>query len=216
MPGRNGGGGAATKIRPIHVMADIRGCARAHQLRRPRFSLYLRRSFAQSMGYSGEMLAQPVVGIADTQCGFNNCHRHFPELIEAVKRGVLAAGALPIEFPDDLAGRGVPQPDQPEVPQSDVDRHRGDDPRPADGRGGAGGRLRQDRAGAADGRGLGGPAGRTAGRRADDDRRATAASASAPAPIAGGSGRAIAPARSTPPRSTRSRASSPPRPAPAP
>jgi len=63
------------------------------------FSLYLRRSFAKSMGYSGEMLERPVVGIADSKSGFNNCHRHFPELIEAVKRGVLAAGGLPIEFP---------------------------------------------------------------------------------------------------------------------
>src|SRR5689334_2962936 len=63
------------------------------------FSLYLRRSFAQSMGYSRAMLAKPVVGIAYTPSGFNNCHRHFPELLDAVKRGVLAAGALPIEFP---------------------------------------------------------------------------------------------------------------------
>jgi len=63
------------------------------------FSLYLRRSFAQSMGYSRAMLEKPVVGIAYTGSGFNNCHRHFPELLEAVKRGVLAAGALPIEFP---------------------------------------------------------------------------------------------------------------------
>jgi dihydroxy-acid dehydratase len=63
------------------------------------FSLYLRRSFAKSMGYSGEMLGRPVIGIADSRSGFNNCHRHFPELIEAVKRGVLAAGGLPIEFP---------------------------------------------------------------------------------------------------------------------
>jgi dihydroxy-acid dehydratase len=45
------------------------------------------------------MLARPVVGIADSKSGFNNCHRHFPELIEAVKRGVLAAGGLPIDFP---------------------------------------------------------------------------------------------------------------------
>jgi dihydroxy-acid dehydratase len=65
----------------------------------PAFSLYLRRSFAKSMGYSGEMLSRPVVGIADSRSGFNNCHRHFPELVEAVKRGVLAAGGLPIEFP---------------------------------------------------------------------------------------------------------------------
>jgi len=63
------------------------------------FSLYLRRSFAQSMGYSRAMLEKPVVGIAFTPSGFNNCHRHFPEMLEAVKRGVLAAGALPIEFP---------------------------------------------------------------------------------------------------------------------
>jgi dihydroxy-acid dehydratase len=63
------------------------------------FSLYLRRSFAKSMGYSREMLEKPVVGIAYTASGFNNCHRHFPEMLEAVKRGVLAAGALPIEFP---------------------------------------------------------------------------------------------------------------------
>jgi FlaA1/EpsC-like NDP-sugar epimerase len=63
------------------------------------FSLYLRRSFARSMGYSRSMLAKPVVGIAYTSSGFNNCHRHFPELLDAVKRGVLAAGALPIEFP---------------------------------------------------------------------------------------------------------------------
>ena len=63
------------------------------------FSLYLRRSFAQSMGYSREMLTKPVVGIAYTPSGFNNCHRHFPELLEAVKRGVLASGGLPLEFP---------------------------------------------------------------------------------------------------------------------
>ena len=63
------------------------------------FSLYLRRSFAKSMGYSGEMLARPVIGIADTSSGFNNCHRNVPEQIEAIKRGVLAAGGLPIAFP---------------------------------------------------------------------------------------------------------------------
>ncbi|MGP0092569.1 MAG: dihydroxy-acid dehydratase [Xanthobacteraceae bacterium] len=63
------------------------------------FSLYLRRSFAQSMGYSRTMLGKPVIGIAYTPSGFNNCHRHFPELLDAVKRGILAAGALPLDFP---------------------------------------------------------------------------------------------------------------------
>jgi dihydroxy-acid dehydratase len=45
------------------------------------------------------MLDKPVVGIADTASDYNNCHRTIPELIEAVKRGVLAAGGLPLSFP---------------------------------------------------------------------------------------------------------------------
>ena len=65
----------------------------------PDFAIYLRKSFAKSMGYSNEMLDKPIVGIAHTPSGFNNCHRHFPELLDAVKRGVLASGALPVEFP---------------------------------------------------------------------------------------------------------------------
>ena len=63
------------------------------------FALYLRRSFAKSMGYSTAMLEKPVVGIADTSSDYNNCHRTAPELVAAVKRGVLAAGALPLGFP---------------------------------------------------------------------------------------------------------------------
>jgi dihydroxy-acid dehydratase len=65
----------------------------------PDFALYLRRSFARSMGYSSELLARPVIGIADSSSGFNNCHRHFPELIAAVERGVLVEGGLPLRFP---------------------------------------------------------------------------------------------------------------------
>ncbi|MGE0226561.1 MAG: dihydroxy-acid dehydratase [Acetobacteraceae bacterium] len=63
------------------------------------FSLYLRRSFAKSMGYSQALLDRPVIGIVDTGSDYNNCHRTVPELIEAVKRGVLAAGGLPLSFP---------------------------------------------------------------------------------------------------------------------
>ena len=63
------------------------------------FSRFLRRSFARSMGLSTELLNKPVVGIAMTPSGFNNCHRGMDELVEAVSRGVLAAGALPRAFP---------------------------------------------------------------------------------------------------------------------
>ena len=63
------------------------------------FARYLRRSFARSLGISRELLGKPVVGIAMTPSGFNNCHRYMPDLVEAVSRGVLAAGALPRAFP---------------------------------------------------------------------------------------------------------------------
>ncbi len=63
------------------------------------FSIYMRRAFARSMGYTTDELARPVVGIAYTHSRFNPCHRHFPELLDAVKRGVAAAGGLALEFP---------------------------------------------------------------------------------------------------------------------
>ncbi len=63
------------------------------------FARFLRRSFARSMGISKELLARPIVGIAMTPSGFNNCHRTMDELVEAVSRGVLAAGGLPRAFP---------------------------------------------------------------------------------------------------------------------
>ncbi len=63
------------------------------------FSIYMRRAFAKSMGYTGEELSRPIVGIAYTHSRFNPCHRHFPELLDAIKRGVAAAGGLALEFP---------------------------------------------------------------------------------------------------------------------
>ena len=63
------------------------------------FARFLRRSFARSMGISSELLNRPIVGIAISPSGFNNCHRYMPELTDAVSRGVLAAGGLPRPFP---------------------------------------------------------------------------------------------------------------------
>ncbi|MGI9451136.1 MAG: dihydroxy-acid dehydratase [Geminicoccaceae bacterium] len=76
----------------------------------PDFALYMRKSFASSMGYSRESLEKPVIGIVDTTSGFNNCHRGIPELIEAAKRGVLAAGSLPITFPTISLGESFVSP----------------------------------------------------------------------------------------------------------
>jgi dihydroxy-acid dehydratase len=63
------------------------------------FSLFLRRAFVKAMGYTDDALDRPIVGITNTYSGFNACHRTVPELIEAVKRGVMLAGGLPVEFP---------------------------------------------------------------------------------------------------------------------
>ncbi len=63
------------------------------------FSRYLRRAFLASAGYDGEDLERPVVGVTNTASDFNTCHREVPQLIEAIRRGVLEAGGLPMVFP---------------------------------------------------------------------------------------------------------------------
>ncbi|WP_421724761.1 IlvD/Edd family dehydratase [Bauldia sp.] len=63
------------------------------------FSLFLRKAFIKAMGYSDAALDRPIVGITDTFSGYNACHRTVPDLIEAIKRGVLMAGGLPVPFP---------------------------------------------------------------------------------------------------------------------
>jgi dihydroxy-acid dehydratase len=63
------------------------------------FSLFLRKAFLKSMGYSDDALTRPIVAIANTFSDYNACHGHVPRLIEAIKRGVMLAGGLPMEFP---------------------------------------------------------------------------------------------------------------------
>src|SRR3984957_16482356 len=65
----------------------------------PAYALYLRRSYARAMGYSRAMLDRPVIGIANTASGFNNCHRLVPELIEGGSGGLGASRPLPLVFP---------------------------------------------------------------------------------------------------------------------
>jgi len=63
------------------------------------FSLFLRKAFIKGAGYTDDALTRPVVGIANTASAYNPCHGNAPQLIDAVKRGVMLAGGLPIEFP---------------------------------------------------------------------------------------------------------------------
>jgi dihydroxy-acid dehydratase len=63
------------------------------------FSLFLRKAFIKGAGYTDEALDRPVIGIIDTGSAYNPCHGNAPQLIEAVKRGVMLAGGLPMDFP---------------------------------------------------------------------------------------------------------------------
>ncbi|KAL6249160.1 hypothetical protein RBB50_004223 [Rhinocladiella similis] len=63
------------------------------------FSLFLRKVFIKALGYSDSALSSPIIGIINTYSSFNPCHSNVPQLIESVKRGVLASGGLPVDFP---------------------------------------------------------------------------------------------------------------------
>ena len=63
------------------------------------FSLFLRKAFIKGAGWSDDALGRPIVGIANTASAFNPCHGNAPSLVDAVRRGVMFAGGLPVEFP---------------------------------------------------------------------------------------------------------------------
>ena len=63
------------------------------------FSIFLRKAFIKGMGYSEEMLSKPIIGITNTYSDYNPCHGNVLDLIKSVKSGILASGAIPLEFP---------------------------------------------------------------------------------------------------------------------
>ncbi|NYT84571.1 IlvD/Edd family dehydratase [Pollutimonas harenae] len=63
------------------------------------FSLFLRKAFIKGAGYTDTALDRPVIGIANTGSAYNPCHGNAEQLIEAVKRGIMLAGGLPMDFP---------------------------------------------------------------------------------------------------------------------
>ena len=58
------------------------------------------RSRALQMGYAREdFLDKPVIGIINTWSDLAQCHSHFPERVEEIKRGIWQAGGFPVELP---------------------------------------------------------------------------------------------------------------------
>jgi dihydroxy-acid dehydratase len=63
------------------------------------FSLFLRKAFIKGAGYTDSALDRPIIGIANTGSAYNPCHGNAPQLVEAIKRGVMLSGGMPMEFP---------------------------------------------------------------------------------------------------------------------
>jgi dihydroxy-acid dehydratase len=63
------------------------------------FSQFVRRAFGRHLGMGPEDYEKPVIGICDTTSEINRCHTHFGPIVEAVKRGVLMEGGVPLSFP---------------------------------------------------------------------------------------------------------------------
>ncbi len=61
---------------------------------------FVHRSWTKKDGYPDDSFdGRPVIGICNTWSELTPCNSHFRELAEFVKRGVLEAGGLPLEFP---------------------------------------------------------------------------------------------------------------------
>ncbi|MDB4895806.1 MAG: dihydroxy-acid dehydratase, partial [Firmicutes bacterium] len=65
----------------------------------PKFAEYLRKAFARHLGLADSEFEKPIIGICNTESEVNRCHAHFGPMIEAIKRGVLLEGGIPLEFP---------------------------------------------------------------------------------------------------------------------
>ncbi len=58
------------------------------------------RSRIKQLGYADEdYRGKPVIAILSTWSDLNNCHTHFPQRVEQIKRGVWQAGGFPVEIP---------------------------------------------------------------------------------------------------------------------
>ncbi|GAA0997774.1 IlvD/Edd family dehydratase [Acrocarpospora macrocephala] len=72
---------------------------------------FAHRSWLKNQGLPDRVFdGRPVIGICNTFSELTPCNAHFRELAEHVKRGVLEAGGLPLEFPVTSLGETVMRP----------------------------------------------------------------------------------------------------------
>jgi dihydroxy-acid dehydratase len=72
---------------------------------------FIHRASIHAEGISRSALGgRPVIGICNSWSELVNCNLHFRALAESVKRGVLLAGGLPLEFPTISLGENLMKP----------------------------------------------------------------------------------------------------------
>jgi L-arabonate dehydrase len=66
----------------------------------PEYYGFGRRAWLRSEGFPADVFdGKPVIGICNSWSELNNCNVHLRDVAAAVKRGVWAAGGVPLEFP---------------------------------------------------------------------------------------------------------------------
>lgn len=66
----------------------------------PEYYGFSRKAWLRSEGFGRHIFdGKPIIGICNSWSELNNCNLHLRQVAEAVKRGVWAAGGVPLEFP---------------------------------------------------------------------------------------------------------------------
>ena len=91
---------------PTHQPASPTARKSAAELRSARwfapddFRSFGHRSRVMQMGYAAEeYVGKPIIAIVNTWSDANQCHSHFKQRVDDVKRGILQAGGFPLELP---------------------------------------------------------------------------------------------------------------------
>jgi hypothetical protein len=132
---------------------------------------FMYRSWMKNQGIPDhEFEGKPIIGICNTWSELTPCNAHFRKLAEHVKRGIYEAGGFPVEFPVFSNGESNLRPTAMLTRNLASHGCGRIHPRQSHGRRRAAGWLRQDHAGAADGRRLGRHSDHRRHRRPDAER----------------------------------------------
>lgn len=71
---------------------------------------FQRRTAFKSLGLRGADYGRPIIGIGTNESDFTRCHRHFDQMVSAIRDGVLESGGLPRVFNTMTMGADMTRP----------------------------------------------------------------------------------------------------------